>query len=670
MSVSSLSIYLRVREMYRKNITISPWVAYSTLQSCVASQYLYLRDSQSKTACYLFAPSAAEQSSALSYDGHSLMQFSFKVYSEYTDITTLKSSDLCVFYVKLDILATMHLISSERGAQYMYQYHEQLDLRKQLAKCGDMPAGKWSMFQLAYEAEKQFLSSSFEDFICLDAIPNLVPFPHQIASAKRVVNELHGRALLADEVGLGKTIEAGLILKEYLMRGLIKKALILVPASLVLQWTRELNEKFAIPAFAQRNEWSWTTYDILVASIDTTKRDPHRSAVLTQDYDIVIVDEAHKLKNSKTRNWQLINQLRKKYLLLVTATPIQNDMRELFNLINLLRPGQLGNATSFRSTHVHSKRNPKNPQALRTAVGEVMVRNRREAGDVLFTERFVEVVPITLSKEEQMLYNAVTEFIKDAYTKRKEAKRSVLSLITLQREICSSSYAALGTLETMQKDKRNSEGDRISLMEIYHLAESVPTYTKVNRVIDLVKKIDDKVIIFTEYRATQDFLLYMLQQSGIKGVLFRGGYKRGKKDWMKDLFEHRAQVLIATEAGGEGINLQFCNQVINFDLPWNPMRIEQRIGRVHRLGQTRPVYIHNFSTINTIEEHIVHLLQDKIRMFEMVIGKLDIILGTKAFEEDLMKTFMESSDESEIRARLSAISHRVQRSDDDQLVNI
>ncbi len=552
----------------------------------------------------------------------------------------------------------------------MYQYHEQLDLRKQLTERGDMPAGKWSLFQLAYEAEKQSLSSSFEDFICLDALPNLVPFPHQIATAKRVVNELHGRALLADEVGLGKTIEVGLILKEYMMRGLVKKALILVPASLVIQWTRELNEKFSISAFAQRNEWSWTTYDILVASIDTTKRDPHRSAVLSQDYDIVIVDEAHKLKNKKTRNWQLINQLRKKYLLLVTATPVQNDMRELFNLINLLRPGQLGNSTTFNATHVDSKRLPKNPHALRSAVGEVMVRNRREGGGVEFTERLVEVVPITLSKEEQVLYDTVTNFIKDAYSKRREAKRSVLSLITLQREICSSSYAVLGTLETMQRDKRLSENEHIALSDLYHLAESIPNYTKVNHVIDLVKKINDKVIIFTEYRATQDFLLYMLQQSGIKGVLFRGGYKRGKKDWMKDLFEHKAQVLIATEAGGEGINLQFCNQVINFDLPWNPMRIEQRIGRVHRLGQTRPVYIHNFSTQNTIEEHIVHLLQDKIRMFEMVIGKLDVILGIKAFEEDLMRTFMESTDNAEVRARLSALSHRVQNSNIEQLASV
>lgn len=542
----------------------------------------------------------------------------------------------------------------------MYTYHEYTELRTLLTERGDMPAGKWSMFTLAFEAHQQSVSESFDELTCLGVLPGLVPFDHQIKTARRVINELHGRALLADEVGLGKTIEAGLILKEYLLRGLVKKALILVPASLVLQWTRELNEKFAVSAFAQRNEWSWTTYDVLVASIDTTKREPHRSQVLNQDWDLLIVDEAHKLKNSKTRNWQIVNQLRKKYLLLVTATPVQNDMRELYNLINLLRPGQLGNQATFRSTHVNSKRVPKNPRALRSAIDEVMVRNRRRDGGVDFTERFVEALQVQLSPEEQGLYDAVTEFIRDEYVRRKERHRSVLSLITLQREICSSSYAAMCTLETMQRDRNLTTAELARLRDLHHRAESVPNYTKVNRVIELVKEIGDKVIIFTEYRATQDFLLYMLQQSNIRAVIYRGGYKRGKKDWMKDLFEHRAQVLIATEAGGEGINLQFCNQVINFDLPWNPMRIEQRIGRVHRLGQTRPVYIRNFSTVGTIEEHMVTLLQDKIRMFELIIGELDVILGAKAFEDDLMRTFMESRDETEVKARLSALSKRVQ----------
>ena len=558
-------------------------------------------------------------------------------------------------------LALILLTSNYFGSEgVLYTYHEHTELRTLLTEHGNMPVGKWSMFTLAYEAHQQSVSESFDELTCLGVLPGLVPFDHQIETARRVINDLHGRALLADEVGLGKTIEAGLVLKEYLLRGLVKKALILVPASLVLQWTRELGEKFAIPAFAQRNEWSWTTYDVLVASIDTTKREPHRSQVLSQDWDLLIVDEAHKLKNSKTRNWQIVNQLRKKYLLLVTATPVQNDMRELYNLINLLRPGQLGSQEAFRSAHVSSKRVPKDPRALRSAISEVMVRNRRLDGGVEFTERFVEALQVKLSPEEQGLYDAVTEFIRDEYVRRKERQRSVLSLITLQREICSSSYAAMCTLETMQRDKHLTTVELARLRELHHRAESVPNYTKVNRVIELVREIDDKVILFTEYRATQDFLLYMLQQSNIRTVIYRGGYKRGKKDWMKDLFEHRAQVLIATEAGGEGINLQFCNQVINFDLPWNPMRIEQRIGRVHRLGQTRPVHIRNFSTAGTIEEYMVTLLQDKIRMFELIIGELDVILGAKAFEDDLMRTFMESHDDAEVRARLSALSKRVQ----------
>src|SRR5690606_21949687 len=140
-------------------------------------------------------------------------------------------------------------------------------------------------------------------------------------------------------LGLGKTIEAGMILKEYLIRGLVKRALILVPSSLVLQWTRELNQKFQIPAMAQKQSWMWEQYDILVASIDTAKREPHREKVLSQTYDLLIVDEAHKLKNRRTKNWQFVNEIRKKYCLLLTATPLQNQLDELFNLVTLLKPG-------------------------------------------------------------------------------------------------------------------------------------------------------------------------------------------------------------------------------------------------------------------------------------------------------------------------------------------
>ncbi|MBX6396538.1 MAG: DEAD/DEAH box helicase, partial [Alicyclobacillaceae bacterium] len=405
---------------------------------------------------------------------------------------------------------------------------------------------------------------------------------HQLHTAERVIRDFQGRAILADEVGLGKTIEAGLVLKEYLLRGLVRKALVLVPASLVLQWTRELNEKFGIPAFAQRNEWSWTTYDILVASIDTTKRDPHRQAVLSQPWDMVIVDEAHKLKNRKTKNWQLVNQLQKKYCLLLTATPIQNDLRELYNLITLLRPGQLGSFREFCRTFVEDKRTPKNPVRLRQTLGEVMIRNKRSEGNVEFTKRHVRQVLLHLSPEERAFYEAVTCFIRDEYRRRRDSAQNVLHLITLQREMCSSPYAALCTLERMAKDPKQPPSLRAQLLELCELGARIPAYTKVETTIDLVQHIEDKVIVFTEYRASQDFLMYMMKRRGIPCVPFRGGFQRGKKDWMKDIFSKRARVMVATEAGGEGLNLQFCNQIVNFDLPWNPMRVEQRIGRVHR----------------------------------------------------------------------------------------
>lgn len=502
----------------------------------------------------------------------------------------------------------------------------------------------WILFQLIREAEETKVSPSFDELLCLQHLPMVIPYPHQLDTAKRVLNELHGRAILADEVGLGKTIEAGLILKEYMMRGLVKKALVLVPASLVLQWTRELNEKFNVGAFAQRNEWSWTTYDVVVSSIDTTKRDPHRKIVLEQDWDLIIVDEAHKLKNRKTKNWELINLIRKKYLLLLTATPIQNDLKELYNLINLLKPGQLGNTQEFTRNFMTDKRLPKNPAELKSALSEVMIRNKRSEGGVIFTKRHVTSLPLDLSPAERELYDEVSAFVKDEYLKRKAERGNVLPLITLQREICSCPYAALPTLEKMYKDPKTEALMQERIQHLHQMCQSIPftEYTKGKQVIDIVKSLgNEKIIIFTEYRASQEYLMYMLQQAGIPSIPFRGGFARGKKDWMKDLFEKRIQAMVATEAGGEGINLQFCNQLINFDLPWNPMRVEQRIGRVHRLGQTRDVFVYNMATRGTIEEHIVELLQEKIRMFEMVIGELDLIIGKLKMKRNLENNIMD-----------------------------
>ncbi|WP_051375170.1 SNF2-related protein [Alicyclobacillus pomorum] len=523
------------------------------------------------------------------------------------------------------------------------------------AALGNLGAADWSLFSLAVTATQARLAGDFEELLVLEHIQGFTPLPHQIQTARHVMQELHGRAILADEVGLGKTIEAGLIMKEYLLRGLARKILVLTPASLVLQWTRELNEKFRIPAYAQKNEWSWTQADVVVGSLDTAKREPHKSTVSSVQWDLLVVDEAHKLKNSKTKNWQMVNQIPNKFMLLLTATPIQNDLKELHTLITLLKPGHLGNSQEFASHHVKSARLPRDPVQLKSQLSNVMIRNRRMDGATTLPKRHVAAVPLYLSREERMLYDAVQQFLKREYNERLENKGSVLPLITLQREICSSPYAAMVTMDRMMK-RAQSETMKVHIAHLMELAQQITTYTKVEKVLEMLDDMDDKCIVFTEYRATQDFLLYMLRKRGISAVPFRGGFKRGKKDWMKDLFAQKMKVLVATESGGEGINLQFCHQMINFDLPWNPMRLEQRIGRIHRLGQEKEVYIHNLATKDTIEAHIVELLQEKIRMFEMVIGELDYIVGdptlASKLEDNILEWAMTSNSDEELREKL------------------
>lgn len=521
------------------------------------------------------------------------------------------------------------------------------------------PWDQWAMYQLAYEAKQATLIDRFEELQCLRNLPHLEPMPHQLHTAQRVLHEMGGRAILADEVGLGKTIEAGLILKEYIVRGLVKRALILVPASLVLQWVRELNQKFGISAVAQKRAHTWG-YDIVVASIDTAKREPHREAVLGTDYDLIIIDEAHKLKNKKTTNYQFATQLSKKYCLLLTATPIQNDLDELFNLISLLKPGQLGAQSEFTNNYVIDKRLPKNEDQLQDVLSSIMIRNRRGDGGIHFTKRIVKNITIELSKEEIALYQAVTNFVQEQANNSDIDMSSMLSLVTLQREVCSSRDAVFLTLVNMFKKTGEDSPIRAQIWGIVEHIRSITSNSKAEKALEIIKQCDDKVILFTEYRATQEYLLQFFEANGIAAVPYRGGMNRGKKDWMMDLFRGNAKVLIATEAGGEGINLQFCHHMINFDLPWNPMRVEQRIGRVHRLGQTHDVHIFNLCTKGTIEEHILHLLHEKINLFELVIGELDHIIEKLesrdgSIEQRLARAIATARNDTELMNELDSI---------------
>lgn len=521
------------------------------------------------------------------------------------------------------------------------------DLSKNLSEENNLSS--WELFQLSYHTVDSTITRKFSGLNGPKLLPHVNFLTHQLACAQQVVEEMNGRAILADEVGLGKTIEAGLILKEYMLRGLVKKALILVPASLVNQWGQELAQKFYIPAVTARKKPLWDQQDIMITSIDTAKRDPHRDKILSQDYDFVLVDEAHKLKNSQTKNYQFVRSLKKKYCLLLTATPIQNKLTDIFNLVSILKPGFLGDYESFSKKFNKKNRNAEDDQYLKRLIQKVMVRNRREDTNIKWTKRKVETIYVDFTQREADVYQKIEKAL---------ANKSRFSSLVYLRELCSSREACFLSLkkDIEQETDHNAKKNKIDLL---HEIEQLPQHAKAIEAVELVKSINDKCIIFTEYRATQVYLQWLLQQHGIKSVPFRGGFKRGKKDWMKQLFENQVQVMIATEAGGEGINLQFCSHLINYDLPWNPMRLEQRIGRIHRFGQKEDVHIYNFAIRNTIEDHVLQLLYKKIQLFERVIGNLDAILADlklSNFEDEISSILAESHSAGEIKVKMNNLA--------------
>ena len=539
-----------------------------------------------------------------------------------------------------------------------------------LAAIKENQPADWDWFQLALSAEELVLRSEPEKLIALDNLSErwrregIIPYPHQLETARRVIGELSGQAILADEVGLGKTIEAGLIIKEYQLRGLARKILILVPASLCRQWQDELYQKFDITAVINRSSRAWEHHDVIIASIDTAKRKEHREAILSTPYDLVVVDEAHKLKNERSQNYQFVSQIQKKHFLLLTATPMQNDLKELYNLINLLRPGLLGTYRSFKKRFMKDKRTPQNTAQLRSLLNQVMIRNKRSESSVQFPPRHVHSIPLSLKPQEMVLYRALTKFVRERarFFIENMDNRGVLPLITLQREVCSSSFAAAMTLAKMAQATANPQV-RERLVELYQLAIEIEENTKAEIVLELLSKIGEKTLIFTEYVATQRYLIDKLQKNGIPTVGFDGSLSRGRKEWAKFLFSREAQVMVCTESGGEGLNLQFCSNLINYDLPWNPMRLEQRIGRIHRLGQTRPVHVFNLCTRDTIEEHVLNLLQEKIDMFQAVIGDLELMLGglfaEGAMEKRIFQLIVNADSQKELLAGFAELNEEL-----------
>jgi SNF2 family DNA or RNA helicase len=528
-------------------------------------------------------------------------------------------------------------------------------------------------FELALRAVKLASHPGFDRLIALPMVRDMEVLEHQVRAATTVLRRMRGRALLCDEVGLGKTIEAGLVLSELLMRGLARSVLVLTPPSLITQWQGEMRRKFGIQlvshddaAFRQRGAEAWQSNDCVIVSQHTAKREPHRSAILNRKWDIVIVDEAHHLRNRSTAVWKFASEIQKQFILLLTATPVQNNLEELFNLVTLLEPGLLSTKQDFSRRFVSKgdKLTPNNVDELHVRLSEVMIRNCRSTVGLQFTRRFARTESVAMAAPEQQFYDAVASLFRSQWHAGEQTRAlHRMTLITLQMALGSSSAAAAAMLEKLSDKPSLPAAHRETILDLSRRAALQDQSAKVDRLLELLGEFPGKLVIFTQFRATHDMLRSRLSQAGHQVAVFHGGLSRLEREAAIEHFRESARLLICTESGSEGRNLQFAHGVCNFDLPWNPMKIEQRIGRLSRIGQKRDVYVFNFVAAGTVEAAVLHLLEAKLNMFELVIGEVDMILGNldeeKEFEDTVAEEWAASADAQDFTARMEALGNRL-----------
>ncbi|MFX0198361.1 MAG: helicase-related protein [Candidatus Hodarchaeota archaeon] len=534
--------------------------------------------------------------------------------------------------------------------------------------------------------------------------------PYQVECVYDVLNGFQQRFLIADDVGLGKTVEAGMILKELEARDRAKRVLIVTPAALTEQWQREMREKFdeyfwiydsvkikelkqSIPK--DMNVWDYENR--IITSIDYVKQNHILAALERAEWDLVIIDEAHKLsmiaygdKIERTQRYRVGELLANKTenFLLLTATPHKGDRYAFWGIIRLLDPYIFKDAD-----HIE-------PDKLNT----IMIRRGkdkllREDGSPVFKGRDVKSVPVEFNEQELELYRGVTNYVQEEYNLAKKLeKRAVgFAMVILQKRMVSSIAAIKSSLrrrlnnlkkgiyeEISERDQEIYEEflkdpDRLNdyekeklerkleaavldpaackieierLEELIKLAENIERDSKARALKDFVdgilrKDTGEKILIFTEYRDTLDYLrdVVLKEYKYKKKILeIHGEVPVPVRKERERLFkESDANILLATDAAGEGINLQFCHIMVNYELPWNPNRIDQRIGRLHRYGQTRDVRARNLLIKNTREGQIFLRLQEKINLIERDLGAtISEILGTLLEGVNLEKLIMDS----------------------------
>lgn len=576
--------------------------------------------------------------------------------------------------------------------------------------------------------------------------------PHQVDAALFAVRSPLSRGvILADEVGLGKTIEAGIVIAQKWAEWR-RRVLVVLPATLRKQWLQEMEEKFHLPGvvlearayrrlqgnggnpFDQKGRLVLCSYHFAAAKAPDIKR---------IEWDLVIMDEAHRLRNVYKPNNKMAQAiteaLRHAPKLLLTATPLQNSLMELYGLVSVVDPHVFGSAQSFRDQFLHAASEVQRNEILRQRLAAVCTRTLRK--QVQEYVRFTRRTPITQeflpTDPEHRLYEDVSAYLQRETLVALPSSQRMLMTMVVRKLLASSSFAIAATLRQLIKrlegllnddeplggdfetldeleDEWDGDGEATAaidpvilakeiadLRSYAHLAESIEHNAKGDALLGALEtafqRAEDlgaqrKAVVFTESRRTQTYLHGLLTANGYEGQIvclngtntdppsgrvYQGWLERHANDGRPtgsravdvkaaiiEEFRERATVLIATEAAAEGVNLQFCSLVVNYDLPWNPQRIEQRIGRCHRYGQKHDVVVVNFlNKRNAADQRVYELLSEKFRLFDGVFGASDEVLGALEsgvdIERRIAAVYQTCRDEWEIRAAFDAIQEEL-----------
>jgi len=555
---------------------------------------------------------------------------------------------------------------------------------------------------IAYLAAAARVADALTQDVLLAPIESsVIPLPHQIRALSRAISNDRVRYLLADEVGLGKTIEAGLIMRELKLRGLVRRTLVIAPKGLVTQWVAEMRTHFGeefrllIPsdfsAYRRiaREDNLWQSHPQVVCPMDSVKpldgrRGWSREQVaeynrerfedlISAGWDLVIVDEAHRLGGStdQVARYKLGQGLAEAapYLLLLSATPHQGKTDAFHRLISLVDAQAFPDVSSVTKERVQ-------PYVIRTEKRRAIDAE----GKPLFNPRRTELAPVSWKErhwDQRLLYEAVTEYVREGYNQAIAEKRSYIGflMILMQRLVVSSTRAIRTTLErrlealeapqeqltlfpmvseedwadldgqeqmdtllkTRLKALKNERAEVKLLLEAAKRCEAQGPDAKAEALLDWIYRLqaeegdpDLKVLVFTEFVPTQEMLYEFLTERGFEVVCLNGSMDMEERKRVQDAFAKDARILISTDAGGEGLNLQFCHVVINYDIPWNPMRLEQRIGRVDRIGQTHTVRAINFVFEDSVEHRVREVLEEKLAVIfeEFGIDKTGDVLDS------------------------------------------